>query len=345
MPTKANDRYQWDTVTGVGERHIVELAAAFPQTNPLLSEQMLGHLFPDPSLQLFLNSLVTQVGTGDVSSNLRFKHDKDVNNAVVKNTLEFLEFYRKLNTNPVVVTSYSRDEREYSFKMNNDGSVKAKNNVTGVQEEDKDAILQTFFKSVDLTMNRRQKMRMSSEGAHFYTYLADLLSLITQVDYYYHPEMFEKVELSPDVVNTSMKEEYGLVEDAPCKYRLTKVEKGGKTWEPNEGFDYLYFTGLKKQSSQSFMKPKEGSIKKVTHQMWELLRQGENGTKKMIREHFVNVAKFKRWSDYSVNDVDDGITMCAIYHAFMYSSSDNEINIGLQFKKVVNMWYGDLDEE
>jgi hypothetical protein len=65
----------------------------------------------------------------------------------------------------------------------------------------------------------------------------------------------------------------------------------------------------------------------------------------MIREHFVNVANFKRWSDYSVNDVDDGITMCAIYHAFMYSSSDNEINIGLQFKKVVNMWYGDLDEE
>ena len=188
-------------------------------------------------------------------------------------------------------------------------------------------------------------MRMSSEGAHFYTYLADLLSLITQVDYYYHPEMFEKVELSPDVVNTSMKEEYGLVEDAPCKYRLTKVEKGGKTWEPKEGFDYLYFTGLKKQSSQSFMKPKEGAIKKVSHQMWELLRQGENGTKKMIREHFVNVAKFKRWSDYSVNDVDDGITMCAIYHAFMYSSSDNEINIGLQFKKVVNMWYGDLDEE
>jgi len=68
----------------------------------------------------------------------------------------------------------------------------------------------------------------------------------------------------------------------------------------------------------------------------------------MIREHFTNVANFKRWSDYSVNDVDDGITMCAIYHAFMYSSSPawrgTEINIGLQFKKVVNMWYGDLDE-
>ena len=245
MPTKAKDRYQWTTVTGVGERHIVELAAAFPQTNPLLSEPMLESIFQDPSL-LFLNSLVTPVGTGDVSSNLRFKHDKEVNNAVVKNTLVVLEFYRKLNANPVVVTSYSRGERVYSFKMNEDGSVNVKNNVTGEQEADKEDVLQKFFESVNLTQGRRQKMRMSSEGAHFYTFMADLLSLITQVDYYYHPEMFEKVELSPDVVNTSMKQEYGLVEDAPCKYRLTTVEKGGKKWEPKEGFDYLYFTDLKK---------------------------------------------------------------------------------------------------
>ena len=78
--------------------------------------------------------------------------------------------------------------------------------------------------------------------------------------------------------------------------------------------------------------------------MWELLQPGNNGTKQMIREHFTNVANFKRWSDYSVNDVDDGITMCAIYHAFMCAPSRFS-SIGFQFKGVVDMWYGDLDED
>jgi hypothetical protein len=344
MPTKANDRYQWDTFEGIGERHIVELAAALVPDTYEMTELALKEMFPEPSLQLFLDSVVSQLGSGDVSSNLRFKHDKGVNNAVVKNTLLFLEFYRKLNTNPVVVTSYPREERVYSFKMKEDGSVTVKNTLSGEGEVDKEVILQEFFKKVDLTTNRRQKMRVSSEGAHHYTYLADLLSLITQVDYYYHQEMFETFYLSPDVVNTSMKKEYGLVEGAPSKYLLTKVEKAGKTWVPKEGFDYLYFTWLKKEGSQTFMKPKEGAIQKVNHQMWELLRSGENGTKKMIREHFMNVRNFKRWSDYSVNDVDDGITMCAIFYAFMYSSSDNEIEFGFKIKGVVDTWYGDLDD-
>ena len=341
MPSKAPDRYQWDSIEGVGERSIVELAGPFGRNSIPELEQILF----DPSIQLFLNSLTTQVGSGDVSSNLRFKHDKEINNEVVKNTLVFLEFYRKLNVNPVVITSYSRGERVCSFKMNEDGSMNVENTHTDGREPDKEDILQSFFDRVSLTQNRRQKMRMSSEGAHFYTYLADLLSLITQVDYYHHPEMFEKIELAPDVVNTLTKEEYGLVEEAPCKYRLTKVEKGGRTWVPNEGFDYLYFTRLKKESSQPYMLPKEGSVIKVSHQMWELLRPGENGTKKMVREHFVSGSTYKRWSDYSVNDVDDGITMCAIYHAFLYSSTDVEKTVCQQVHGIVNCWLDDLDEE
>ena len=347
MPTKAQIRYQWDKVVGEGGRHIVELAAALPQNSPLLSEMMLKSVFQDKSLQLFLNSTVAKVGAGDVSSNLRFKNDKYVNNAVVKNTLVMLEFYRKLNTNPVVVTSYPRHQRVYSFKMNEDGSVDVKNSVSGEREKDKEFILTEFFKSMSLNLNRRQKMRMSSEGAHFYTYLADLLSLITQIDYYHHPEMFEEVVLSPDVVNTGSVENYESLEETPCKYRLTKVEKNGKTWSPKEDFDYLYFTTVKSESGQYYMVPKEGAINKVNHQMWELLSQGDNGTKKMVRDHFLNVEKFHRWSDYSVNDVDDGITMVAIAFAFNDDNPRMPLEVGIkeQFSKIVNKWYQDLDQE
>ena len=96
---------------------------------------------------------------------------------------------------------------------------------------------------------------------------------------------------------------------------------------------------------QTYMVPKDGAITKVSNQIWELLSQGDNGTKQMVRDHFLNVEKFHRWSDYSVNDVDDGITMMAIAFSFLFGKTEEEKKINLQVSKIVNGWYSDLDKD
>ena len=342
MPTKARNRYVWDTLVSGGSRDICELGGGLVAVDPLINEQMLKAIFQNQGLQLFLDSIPAELGVGDVSSNLRHKTDKEINNAVVKNTLTFLEFYRKMNVNPVVVTAFPRSQRYYSFKLNEDGSVHVKNNKTDTREKDKEEILHKFFDRIGLNLSKRQRMRLSSEGAHFYTYLADVLSLIVQINYYYHPEMFEEKTLSPDVINSSTTTDSGEIILKPVK------SSSGRIWEPNPDFDYLYFSKEKTSQSQKYMFPKEGSIEKVYSQFWELLRDTENGGKKMVREHFTNVNEWKRWSDYSVNDVDDGITACVVLHSHKTVSNeelnDLEKRSKDKFQEIVNTWFGDLTE-
>ena len=342
MPIKAQNRYVWDTLFSGGSRVICELGGGLVSVDPLINEQMLKAIFQNHGLQLFLDSIPAELGVGDVSSNLRHKTDKEINNAVVKNTVTFLEFYRKMNANPVVVTAFPRSQRYYSFKLNEDGSVHIKNNKTEARETDKEEILNKFFESIGLNLSKRQRMRLSSEGAHFYTYLADVLSLIVQIDYYYHPEMFEEKTLSPDVINSS-------TTTASGEFRLKPVKSAsGRVWEPKPDFDYLYFSKEKTSQSQKYMFPKEGSIEKVYSQFWELFRDTENGAKKMVREHFANVNEWKRWSDYSVNDIDDGITACTVLHSHMTvpneELNDLEKRSKDKFQEIVDTWFGDLTE-
>ena len=342
MPTKAQERYVWDALVNGGSRNICELAGPLVSLEPFINEDILKAMFKNSDLQLFLNSIPAELGVGDVSSNLRYKKSKEVNNEVVKNTLTFLEFYRKMNDNPVVVTAFPRPQRYYSFKLNEDGSVDVRNNKTEERETDKEELLEKFFENVDLDLSKRERMRMSSEGAHFYTYLADILSLIVHMDYYYHPEMFEEVSLSPDVVNSTTGDAYGNL-------RLKSViGSSGREWNPNPEFDYLYFSKEMNSQTQKYMFPKEGSIEKVYAQFWELLRDTENGTKEMMRGHFTNVNEWNRWSDYSVNDVDDGMTACVVYYSHKFVSveslSDLEKRTYGKFHEIVQVWFSDLTE-
>lgn len=342
MPTKPQGRYVWDTLISGGTRNICELGGALVAADPLINDKMLKAIFPNYDLQLFLDSIPAELGVGDVSSNLRYKTDKEINHAVVKNTVTFLEFYRKMNDNPVVVTAFPRSQRYYSFKMNEDGTVHVKNNKTEEREVDKEEILHNFFDRIGLDLSKRQRMRLSSEGAHFYTYLADVLSLIVQIDYYYHPEMFEEKTLCPDVVNSTTGDICGNLRLKPVK------SASGRVWEPKPDFDYLYFSKEMSSQSQKYMFPKEGSIEKVYYQFWELLSDTENGAKKMVREHFSNVNEWKRWSDYSVNDVDDGITACVVLHSHMTvpneDLNDLEKRSKDKFQEIVKTWFGDLTE-
>ena len=68
----------------------------------------------------------------------------------------------------------------------------------------------------------------------------------------------------------------------------------------------------------------------------------------MVREHFANVNEWKRWSDYSVNDVDDGITACVVLYSHMTVSNeelnDLEKRSKNKFQEIVDTWDGDLTE-
>ena len=68
----------------------------------------------------------------------------------------------------------------------------------------------------------------------------------------------------------------------------------------------------------------------------------------MVREHFANVNEWKRWSDYSVNDVDDGITACVVLYSHMTVSNeelnDLEKRSKNKFQEIVDTWFGDLTE-
>ena len=90
--------------------------------------------------------------------------------------------------------------------------------------------------------------------------------------------MFSEKCLSPNVKN---------IENGLDKV----VEKFKSPWEPKEGFDYLYFKEDRK--GYKFIFPRDGSIEKVSHQMWQLLSPEENGTKLLVREHFNNINIYK----------------------------------------------------
>ena len=76
----------------------------------------------------------------------------------------------------------------------------------------------------------------------------------------------------------------------------------------------------------------------------QILSPEENGTKLLVREHFNNINIYKRWSDYNVNDVDDGITICAIYHAYLYTN-DNYKEVKEQLEYIINQWFLSLDDK
>ena len=117
MPTKAQNRYVWDCLISGGTRNICELGGALVVADPLINEDMLKAIFQIQDLQLFLDSIPAELGVGDVSSNIRYKHDKEINHAVVKNTITFLEFYRKMNDNPIVVTAFPRSTTLLFFQV------------------------------------------------------------------------------------------------------------------------------------------------------------------------------------------------------------------------------------
>ena len=320
----AHPHYTMTKIQGTGEQNIVEMASALN----------FGHKWPEieaeiceGSMELFAQFDLKSLGSGDVASNLRYKHDGGINNEVVRNTLKLL----KMTTLPITITSVSRSERYKSVQFLEDGTVTVTNNATkGVIPEDT-VLLTEFLRAMGITEEKLKVLRPSTSGARYNSYLADMLSFIYMMNSYFHPEIFDKVIKVPTVYNTSMVGEDG-------EPFLKGLSVNGREWNPKEGFDYLYFEedGPEKDGVE-FRVPKGGSIGKVYHQLSELLSLKESGVKEMVRNFFGLRGTYNRFSDYWVNDVDDGFTMLMILNAYNHVSlTPDEMKVKAEIEKVVS---------
>jgi len=264
---------------------------------------------------------------GDVSSNLRYKHDGPTNNTVVKNTLLLLKKFQKMKK-PIYITSVGRTQRYKTFKLIEDGSVKVYNNVTNLEISSESTLMDEFLKSMGIDKEKMKVLKQSSQYRQ--SYFADLISFVYMMNQHYHPECFEDSYLNSLVLNTDSEDESGKI--------LKSVEKGDRVWDPKEGFNYLYFdSSIPEKAEFHFKVPVEGSIDKVYHQLNELLSLQENGMKEMVRKYLSNIEKYDRISDYWVNDVDDGITLLLILNTYKFASLTPEENkMKIKLEEIVN---------
>ena len=255
---------------------------------------------------------------GEPASNLRFKKNNGKNNTVVENYLKMYEFYSQINDNPIVITTYPRQNRQYSFKMVEDGTCDCTNTYTKESEPDKEDIFEAFLDGFKISTEKMIIIRECSNGAHYYTYMADCISFILQIFYISNPEYFSEEYRKPVTSNV-------------------------------EGRDFLYFELSDKSDTNSirFMIPNTENIEEIYSFFWNLVTTEENTYKEKVRNHFTD-CKYIRWSDYSANDVDDIFTILMIINCFNskmvdYELTKIEVNILNQFKAIVKPWFSQLD--
>ena len=290
---------------------------------------------------VFLGSELKEIGTGDPASNLRFKSDKETNNTVIKNTLALFKNYhatqkRKPNPEPIVVTSVPRKSRYITYSLTDTGAgatIHAHNTEKEILEAESTQILK-FCEYMRITPEKLLQMRESTKGAGYRTYMADLISFIYMINYYYHSEMFEKKRIE------AYRVPYGSI-NVNGDSVLQSIEIGGRTWNPRDGHDYLYFKEVSEMYDSDytnyFFIPKEGSIVKVYSQMKELLSLEECGFKEMVRKHFSQIKEYGRVSDYWLNDVDDAFSIYMIYNCYCHTNiTTQEQRIKEQLKEIID---------
>tara|TARA_B100000427_G_scaffold329111_1_gene344126 strand:+ start:779 stop:1792 length:1014 start_codon:yes stop_codon:yes gene_type:complete len=267
---------------------------------------------------LYLPAYPSECGTGDVASNFRFKHDKDTNNNVCKNWISLLETYKKESTYPVVVTAINRNSRSLSIRMNEGGSVTVINKLTKEELEDETSLFSQFLTSNNITPDIMMKMRESSKGARYYTYLSDVLSFLNIINSKFNPEMFIQKTLQVNSVNTGDLDSEGNHIIKPF------IQENGEEWKPKEGYDYLYFKEsctMDNSNTNNYLLLKDDFIPMMYHQFLQLISNEENDTKQKVRTFFSSINTFLRWSDYWINDIDDALTILAIIHCYRFTDT------------------------
>ena len=328
-------------------QNIIELASALLGEDEMLSialPLMMSKLSM-PDTTLFLPAMPNELGMGDVASNFRYKHDMDQNNVVVQRWLDvFREYKKNINKNPVVITAVSRADRYMTFKLLENGLIEVLNNQNKNSLYVKEtAIMSKFLVCHNITTEHMKKIRMSSKGARFNTYMADMIGFMNILNYKYHPEMFYKSFMEPYIVTPECKFHRAEVEGESM---LQPVVINGKEWKPKPGFNYLYFKNPSYKDcdvSQVFHILKPGSMSKVYNQIFEALDDRENGTKEMIRNYLSEISMYNRYSDFWVNDIDDAFTILMIINAYKHCEL-NELDVLIleRFETISNKWLKEM---
>ena len=278
---------------------------------------------------IFQNAELKGIGEQDPASNLRYKDDLQINNKVVNNYMDMYESYKILNDNPIVISTYPRKQRKYSFKMEEDGSFTCTNMLTKEKEDDKKAIIENFTSSFSITSENMKKLRECSKGAKYYTYMADCISFILQYFYFYDLNTYETKKIDPIVVDSETTEnDYKI---------LPSISSGDKIWTPKENYLYLYYK-KGNSDSQDFLIPKVEKVDEIYEFFWNLLTLEDNEYKRKIREYILNMNQYKRWSDYCKNDVDDVFTILMISNCFIAkgNQSKKELEIMTNLLNIIN---------
>lgn len=278
---------------------ILEIAAAPVSELPGVTKNTIIHI------QGFPNSL----GEGDTPSNFRYKKDTSVNNDVCERWFKLFQDSRLSEVSDgIYITTFPREGRLRSYKMNEDGSFVVSDKGKNILQ-DETAVFKDFLERVGLDEEKMKILREASVGARYNTYLADMLSFLMII----YKEHFILKFLKPYIVKAGDE-------------RLKPVVKGERTWTPIEGNDYLYFDmghgiGLSKEE--------EGAIPFYIydfdhyHCIYEKLLLAispeENSVKADIRKFFSENRTYERWSDYAINDVDDIFTIYMVLNAFISS--------------------------
>ena len=288
---------------------IVEVASALLECIPEVGGETI----------LCIQATPSQLGDGDVSSNLRYKHDSEKNNAAC---VKWVDILTKVGT--VYSTTLSRDERLRMFTINDDGTIDVYNKQKDEIPEEKET-LKKFLEHFGMDAERVKVMKGAS--AYGATYMADMLSFILTMEVMYNTGVFNSRWLTPEIVKAGDE-------------RLTPVEKeGGKVWTPIKGNDYLYFTPSKEGEGIKVMEYGGDPIY-LYSKLQELLSLEENEAKADLRKMFNFCSDYTRISDIWINDIDDALTIYMILNAYSHTTlTEDEEKVKAQLEQITSTFF------
>lgn len=251
------------------------------------------------NLNIYIQGDLKKLGDGLTCSNFRKKDDTHTNNRVVKNMFNLMTIMKK----PKFMTSYPRSVR--TITVNLDGFEKFGEDIVVLNkskyDDTKTKILSEFVK---VHMGDVWRFKRFCEGARYNTYLADCISFILMM---FHTngdqeDMFDVQYLEPYIVNGSSME---------------PVESNGRVWDPDPTQNYLYHRDTDKRTDMyKYYVPNNDSIGVVYTAMFQLFVIGHDNHYKFMVRTFLRNTFYLRWSDFWINDIDDGMTILMIRNAY-----------------------------
>lgn len=297
------------TLHGLHLNEIVEIASSLVHEEPLVGERSI----------LCIQACTSELGSGDVSSNLRFKKDSEKNNIACKRWIEILQ----KAGGGVYSTTLSRGDRLRMYTLNDDGTIDVYNKNKDPIPEEKET-LKKFLEYFGMDTEKVKVMKGVSEyGA---TYMADLLSFVMVLEVMYNESSYSPNWVTPEIVKAGDE-------------RLKPVQNGEKTWTPIEGNDYLYFNPSEEGVGVN-IKKFSGDPSILYTRLQNLLSLEENDEKADLRKMFSFCKSYTRSSDVWINDIDDPLAIYMILNAYSHTTLNaNEHAIKTQLESITSTFF------